>query len=421
MTAHTACAAAHQKAWAAACTTRRGTRRWRGATCTALVCARVRSFRRCVAAAAGTTRRWCGCGTRAPTRARTMSRCGATTSRCSAARLMRRGTPCAAVRTRCPVCRRLRRRRRRRRRLHRRLHHPPHLRLHHHRRLHRRLLRHLHHRLHPPRRRPCRRPRHGSASRRCGAQSWVGRMTAHTACAAAHQKAWAAACTTRRGTRRWRGATCTALVCARVRSFRRCVAAAAGTTRRWCGCGTRAPTRARTMSRCGATTSRCSAARLMRRGTPCAAVRTRCPVCRRLRRRRRRRRRLHRRLHHPPHLRLHHHRRLHRRLLRHLHHRLHPPRRRPCRRPRHGSASRRCGAQSWGGRMTARTACAAAHQKAWVAACTTRRGTRRWRGAACTALVCARVRSFPWRVAAAAGTTRRWCGCGTSARRHHLL
>ena len=334
-------------------------------------------------------------------------------------------------------------------------------------------------------------------------------MTARTACAAARRKAWVAACTTRRGTRRWRGATSTALVCARVRSFRRCVAAAAGTTRRWCGCGTRAPTRTRTMSRCGATTTRCTAARLMRRGTPCAAVRTRCPVCRRLRRRRlrhhrllRRHRRLrlrHRRLHrrrhlrhlhhrrrhhrhrhlrrhplhrrllrlrrhlrrlrrrphrlhhlrrrllhrhHPPHhrrrhrrrLRLpqclrhrrprpHHRRRLPRRrlLLRRLHHRLRRLRRRPCRRPRRGSASRRCGAQSTGGSMTARTACAAAHQKAWAAACTTRRGTRRWRGATSTALVCARVRSFRRCVAAAAGTTRRWCGYGTSARRHHPL
>ncbi len=172
-------------------------------------------------------------------------------------------------------------------------------------------------------------------------------MTARTACAAAHQKAWVAACTTRRGTRRWRGATSTALVCARAWSFLQCVAAAAGTTRRWCGCGTRAPTRTRTMSRCGATTTRCTAARLMRRGTPCAAVRTRCPVCRRLRRRRLRRHRLLRR---------------HRRL-RLRHRRLHRRRHR-CHRLRRGSASRRCGAKSTGGRMTARTACAAARQKA---------------------------------------------------------
>ena len=271
-------------------------------------------------------------------------------------------------------------------------------------------------------------------------------MTARTACAAARQKAWAAACTTRRGTRRWRGATSTALVCARAWSFLQCVAAAAGTTRRWCGCGTRAPTRARTMSRCGATTTRCTAARLMRRGTPCAAVRTRCPVCRRLRRRRLRHHRLlrrHRRLRHhrprrPPRhrprhrLRLphRHHHHLLRRRRRHRHrrhrlrlllHRLHHRRRHRCHRLRRGSASRRCGVQSTGGSMTARTACAAAQQKAWVAACTTRRGTRRWRGATSTALVCAHGRSFLRCVAAAAGTTRRWCGYGTSARRHHPL
>ena len=231
-------------------------------------------------------------------------------------------------------------------------------------------------------------------------------------------------------------------------------AAAAGTTRRWCGCGTSAGTRtaalARIACRSGATTTRCTAARLMRRGTPCAAVRTRCPVCRRLRRRRlrhhrllRRHRRLrlrHRRLHrrrhrHPRHLRRH----LRRRRRRRRPHRRHPHRRRPhrrrlshhrpllrpphrhFRRPRLGNVSRRCGAQSSVGNMTARTACVAAHQKGWAVVCTTRRGTRRWRGATSTALVCARAWSFLQCVAAAAGTTRRWCGCGTSARRHHLL
>ena len=178
-------------------------------------------------------------------------------------------------------------------------------------------------------------------------------MTARTACAAARQKAWAAACTTRRGTRRWRGATCTALVCARVRSSPWRVAAAAGTTRRWCGCGTSAGTRtaalARTACRSGVTIARCTAATRRARCAPCAAVRTMCPVCRRLRRRRRLHRRLlrrhlrrHRRRrrrrrrrhlrHHHPHHRLPHrhpHRRLHHLLRRRLPpHRRHPHRRR---------------------------------------------------------------------------------------------
>ena len=147
-------------------------------------------------------------------------------------------------------------------------------------------------------------------------------MIARTACAAARQGAWAAACTTRHGTRRWRGATSTALVCARAWSFPRCATVAAGTTRRWCGCGTSASTRtaarARTACRSGVTTARCTAATRRRRCEPCTAVRTRCPVCRHLRRHRllRRRRR--------PHLlhRRHRHRRLH--LRRHLrHHHLH--------------------------------------------------------------------------------------------------
>eukprot|EP00964_Phaeocystis_antarctica_P024872 scaffold13935_cov72-Phaeocystis_antarctica.AAC.1 len=71
--------------------------------------------------------------------------------------------------------------------------------------------------------------------------------------------------------------------------------------------------------------------------------------------------------------------------------------------------------------MTARTACAAARRRAWAAACTTQRGTRRWRGATFMALVCALGRSFPRCVAAAAGTTTCWCGRGTSARPRRLL
>ena len=218
-------------------------------------------------------------------------------------------------------------------------------------------------------------------------------------------------------------ATSTMRGCADDTSCLQRVAAAVDTTTRLCGRTTIAQglTQATSAWLCGATTVKSPAARRRRRCMPCAAVRTRCPVCRRRHRHRCRRRRLNRRLHHPPHLRLHHHRRRHRRLLPHLHRRRRHPLRRPSRRPRRGSASRRCGAQSSGGSMTARTACAAAHQKAWVAACTTRRGTRRWRGATSTALVCARVRSFRRCVAAAAGTTRRWCGYGTSARRHHPL
>eukprot|EP00964_Phaeocystis_antarctica_P159142 scaffold130078_cov42-Phaeocystis_antarctica.AAC.1 len=71
--------------------------------------------------------------------------------------------------------------------------------------------------------------------------------------------------------------------------------------------------------------------------------------------------------------------------------------------------------------MTARTACAAARHKAWAAACTTRRGRKRWHGVTFTALVCARGRSFPRYAAAGAGTTRRWCGSGMIAHPCRLL
>ena len=133
------------------------------ATSTMRGCADDTSCLQRVAAAVDTTTRSCGRTTIAQglTQATSAWLCGATTVKSPAARRRRRCMPCAAVRTRCPVCRRRHRHRCRRRRLNCRLHHPPHLRLHHHRRRHRRLLPHplLLHLLQSPRHRRRRRRR----------------------------------------------------------------------------------------------------------------------------------------------------------------------------------------------------------------------------------------------------------------------
>ena len=132
-------------------------------------------------------------------------------------------------RLRHPRHRRHRHRRRRRR-------HPLH-----HRRRHR-------HRHHLPRRRRHRRPRrqsHSNRHRNVAAHSLDGLSTRHSVYAVARLSGWAAACTTRRGSRPKPAAGSTALACVQRPNCLSISGADAATMPSTCGCGRSASTRCR--------------------------------------------------------------------------------------------------------------------------------------------------------------------------------